>query len=181
MKQSKLCSYLALVLAAAGMNSLGTCHHAVAQQPSFPLYCQGPLQTVGFITHFRWSSTGAGAQNPGPGQCAWADRGPRGSEIQAGDTNVIFGGLGQVANLPSGQFSEIGVFRDPNQNNWLRVTRVVGFVTPPFSAIPVLPPPPAPFNCASCNDGSCQCGPQTGAQLCSSHGGVNPTVGCQQQ
>jgi hypothetical protein len=42
--------------------------------------------------------------------------------------------------------------------------------------------PAAPVsNCASCNDGSCQCGNGTGAQLCASHGGVNATLGCQQQ
>ena len=39
----------------------------------------------------------------------------------------------------------------------------------------------APFGCAVCNDGSCPCGNQTGAQLCASHGGVNPTLGCIQQ
>jgi hypothetical protein len=42
--------------------------------------------------------------------------------------------------------------------------------------------PVAPVNgCASCNDGSCQCGNGTGAQLCASHGGVNASLGCQQQ
>lgn len=42
--------------------------------------------------------------------------------------------------------------------------------------------PTAPINnCASCNDGSCQCGSGAASQLCASHGGVNTTLGCTQQ
>ena len=37
------------------------------------------------------------------------------------------------------------------------------------------------FTCAHCNDGSCQCGNQTGPQLCANHGGDDPSIGCQQQ
>jgi hypothetical protein len=37
------------------------------------------------------------------------------------------------------------------------------------------------YNCASCNDGSCQCGYQTSNALCSSHNGVNPALGCVQE
>ena len=57
------------------------CHLAVAQT-SYPLYCQGPLTksaptpppTGPTTTPFIWASTGAGAQAPGAGECAWADR-----------------------------------------------------------------------------------------------------------
>jgi hypothetical protein len=111
-------------------------------QPSFPLYCQGPLVTSGSLnpqTPFKWAKEGAGAANPGPGECAWADRGPRGTEIKSGDGNVISGILNQLANLGAGKFSEIGVYRDPNVSNDLVVTQLVGIVTPPFSAKPVLP------------------------------------------
>lgn len=38
-----------------------------------------------------------------------------------------------------------------------------------------------PLTCAVCNDGTCQCGSQTGLQLCASHRGVNPSLGCTQQ
>ncbi len=111
---------------------------------SYPLYCQGPLNTAGAqvptpTTVFRWASTGAGAEPPGPGECAWADRAPRGTEIRKGDTGIIFGYLNQVANLPAGRFAEIGVYRDPVFDNDLNVTQIVGFVSPPFSAQPVLP------------------------------------------
>jgi hypothetical protein len=38
-----------------------------------------------------------------------------------------------------------------------------------------------PFACAACNDGSCQCGNETRAQLCARHNGVDPRLGCIQQ
>ncbi|HTW08661.1 MAG TPA: G1 family glutamic endopeptidase [Acidimicrobiales bacterium] len=115
-----------------------------ATQPSYPLYCQGPLSTSTAqvptpTTVFNWASTGAGAAPPGPGQCAWADRPPRGVEEHSGGTGIIFGYLNQVANLPTGQYSEIGVYRDPGFGNDLSVTQIVGLVSPPFSPRPVLP------------------------------------------
>jgi hypothetical protein len=111
-------------------------------QPSYPLYCHGPLSTSNAptpLTAFKWASKGAGAAAPGPGECAWADRGPRGIEIKSGGGNEISGYLNQLANLPAGKYSEIGVYRDPNADNDMVVTKIVGFVTPPFSASPVLP------------------------------------------
>jgi hypothetical protein len=111
-------------------------------QPSFPLYCQGPLSTSASLepqTPFKWAKEGAGAASPGKGECAWADRGPRSIEIKSGGGNVIYGFLNQLANLPDGKFSEIGVYRDPNVDNDMVVTQLVGFVTPPFSPKPVLP------------------------------------------
>jgi len=112
------------------------------RQPSYPLYCQGPLSTSPAptpLTQFKWASQGAGAKSPGPGECAWADRGPRGTEIKAGDTNLISGYLNQVANLPAGKYMEIGVYRDATDNNDMVVTQIVGLVSPPFSASPTLP------------------------------------------
>lgn len=112
------------------------------RQPSYPLYCQGPLSTSpapNSLTQFKWASQGAGANSPGPGECAWADRGPRGTEIKAGDTNQISGYLNQVANLPAGKFMEIGVYRDATANNDMVVTQIVGLVSPPFSSSPTLP------------------------------------------
>ncbi len=127
------------------------CRAAVAQQ-SYPLYCQGPLTTSAptppptgpTTTPFTWASTGAGAQAPGPGQCAWADRAAGGLEIQGGNGNVICDNVGLIASLPAGQFWEFGVFRDPNVNNCMRVTQYVGTVDPPFSATPALPPARTP-------------------------------------
>ena len=37
---------------------------------------------------------------------------------------------------------------------------------------------PPPLNCAICNDGSHQVGPQTGQQLCAGHRGVDPNLSC---
>jgi len=105
---------------------------------AFPLYCQGPLTTTSGLTPFKWASQGAGAASPGPGECAWADRAPTGTEIKSGDSNVISGTLNSVANLAAGKFGEIGVYNDPTTHDMI-VTQVVGKVTPPFSSKPALP------------------------------------------
>jgi hypothetical protein len=110
--------------------------------PSYPLYCQGPLVTSSApvpLTPFHWSSEGAGAGSPGPGECAWPDRGPRGTEIKSGNSNVIYGYLNQVANLPKGKYAEIGVYNDASVGNDMVVTQVVGLVSPPFSSSATLP------------------------------------------
>ena len=38
-----------------------------------------------------------------------------------------------------------------------------------------------PQTCAHCNDGSCQCGGGSKDQLCTGHGGNDPSIGCVQQ
>jgi peptidase A4-like protein len=111
-------------------------------QPSFAFYCQGPLVTSPPPTpqtRFKWSSTGAGTAPPGPGECAWADRGPRGTEIKAGNRNVISGYLNQAANLPAGKYVALAVYNDPAADNEMVVTQVIGLVTPPFAANPTPP------------------------------------------
>ena len=104
-------------------------------ETSYSLYCQGPLTTSTSLTPttlFHWSSEGADVVAPGPGECAWADRGPRGSEIKTGNTNSIWGFLNNVANLSKGKFAEIQVYRDPNEDGDMVVTKINGFVLPPF-------------------------------------------------
>jgi hypothetical protein len=112
------------------------------EQPFFPLYCQGPLSTSNEsipTTPFKWASAGAGEASPGPGQCAWADRPPRDTEIKQGDRNTLYGALGTPTDLPAHEFWEIGVFRDPGVDNDLVVTQIVGIRNPPFLPQPVLP------------------------------------------
>jgi hypothetical protein len=122
---------------------------AVAQGPQFipayPLYCQGPLTTGSpsggeTTTPFIWAHTGAGAAKPGAGQCAWADRAARGSEIKPGGGNVICDFSSAMRSVPAGKFVEIGVARDPQVNNCMHLTRYLGDVSPPFSGVPALPP-----------------------------------------
>lgn len=113
--------------------------------PAFPLYCQGPLTTGApsggeTTTPFIWAATGAGAAPPGPGQCVWADRPARGSEIQPGGGNVICDFSSAMKSVPTGTFVEVGVARDPLVNNCMHLARYIGTVSPPFSAIPALPP-----------------------------------------
>ena len=122
---------------------------AAAQSPQFvpayPLYCQGPLMTGApaggeTTTPFQWASVGAGAANPGPGQCVWADRGPRGVEIQSGGGNVICDWSSAMQSVPAGIFVEVGVARDPLVNNCMHLARYIGTVSPPFSGVPFLAP-----------------------------------------
>lgn len=113
--------------------------------PAYPLYCQGPLTTGApsgreTTTPFIWSATGAGAANPGPGQCAWADRPAGGVEIQSGGGNVICDFSGAMQSAPAGQFIEVGVARDPLVSNCMHLARYIGAVSPPFSAVPALAP-----------------------------------------
>jgi len=113
--------------------------------PAYPLYCQGPLTTGApsggeTTTPFIWAATGAGAAPPGPGQCVWADRAARGSEIQPGGGNVICDFSGAMKSVPAGTFVEVGVARDPLVSNCMHLARYIGTVSPPFSAIPALAP-----------------------------------------
>jgi hypothetical protein len=130
--------------------AFAACDHAAAQAPlpAYPLYCLGPLTTGPRTpppagptsTPFKWAAQGAGAANPGPGECTWADRAARGSEIEAGGGNSICDYTEELASLPAGKFLEVGVYRDPDVNNCMHLTHFVGVVNPPFSAEPALPP-----------------------------------------
>jgi len=106
---------------------------------SFRLYCQGALNTTGSSssesTDFVWAAKGAGAQSPGEGQCAWADRGPNSAEKAI---SKLCGDLAGDANLPRGKYMVIGVHIDKGES-CLKVTEHGGFVEPPFSANPALP------------------------------------------
>lgn len=137
-----------LLLAAALVLTVGA-GRSSAQSPQFvpayPLYCQGPLATGSpssgkTTTSFIWAPTGAGAANPGPGQCVWADRSARGVEVQSGGRNVICDFSGAMKSVPAGSFVELGVARDPLVNNCMHLARYIGAVSPPFSAVPALPP-----------------------------------------
>jgi tyrosinase len=113
--------------------------------PAYPLYCQGPLTTGAPVsgettTPFVWAATGAGAAAPGPGQCSWADRAARGSEIQGGGGNVICDYSSAMQSVPAGAYVEVGVARDPLVGNCMHLAMYLGTVSPPFSATPALPP-----------------------------------------
>ena len=132
-----------------------TAGHAAAQDPqvvpgpqfvpAYPLYCQGPLTTSPpsggqTTTPFVWAPTGAGAANPGGGQCVWADRTARGTEIQPGGGNVICDFSGAMQSVPAGTYIEVGVARDPLVGHCMHLSRYIGTVSPPFLAVPALPP-----------------------------------------
>jgi tyrosinase len=138
-----------IVLIGAFLFVAASFHNAAAQSPQFvpayPLYCQGPLTTGApsggeTTTPFQWASTGAGAANPTAGQCAWADRAPRGSEIQSGGGNVICDWSSAMQSVPAGTFVQVGVARDPIVGNCMHLFRYIGTVSPPFSGVPFLQP-----------------------------------------
>src|SRR5712691_3502739 len=70
--------------------------YAQAPEPPHAIYCRGPLSTFrtdgGKVvkTPFKWAKEAAMKENPGAGECAWADRAPQGNE-KPGDTNTIIG------------------------------------------------------------------------------------------
>jgi hypothetical protein len=124
----------------------GSFAHADTAQlvPAYPLYCQGPLTTSApsgreTTTHFVWASTGAGATAPKPGQCAWADRASRGSEIINGG-NVICDFSSSMKSVAANTFVEVGVMRDPQVHDCMHLFRYVGATHPPFSPVPALEP-----------------------------------------
>jgi hypothetical protein len=41
--------------------------------------------------------------------------------------------------LPAGEYAAIGVYRDPNADNDMVVTQIIGKVKPPFGSSPTLP------------------------------------------
>src|SRR5205085_12637398 len=73
---------------------------APAQGPSVAVYCRGPLSTFrtegGKVirTPFKWSKEAATKENPGAGECAWADGPPQGIESKPGESSAIVGNLG---------------------------------------------------------------------------------------
>lgn len=136
----------ALVLC-AGMVEI-TNVQAAASGPSAALYCRGPLSTArtegGKVirTTFKWAKEAATKENPGPGECAWADHAPQGTE-KAGDTGSILGNLGPFDNLPPATFGKLCVSMadspSPGQNDDLVVRQIVrqlGHQTAPFHLPP---------------------------------------------
>ena len=123
-------------------------HSAAAQNPqfvpAFPLYCKGPMTTSVPIngrttTHFIWAAKGAGMASPVAGQCVWADRTGRDLEVISGG-NVVCDYSGAMRSVPAGTFVELGVARDPLAGNCMHVAQYIGTVSPPFSAVPSIPP-----------------------------------------
>jgi hypothetical protein len=117
-----------------------------ARTDTFALICRGPLSrstsptSTAVSVPFKWSShAGAAATQDGPeqGTCAWADRGPKGTEIRPGFSNVIVDFPVRQSLPGEDEYLEIGVYR--NGANNLVWTQTVGLVDPPFMPDPRLP------------------------------------------
>ena len=139
---SILCVVSALLLAIGPRYATAQIMQSV---PAYPMYCAGPLTTGPAVagqtaTPFQWASVGAGAANPAPGQCAWADRAPQTIEVQPGGGNVICDFSGAMPSVSAGTFVEVGVILDPLVNNCMHLVHYVGPVSPPFSPTAALPP-----------------------------------------
>ena len=127
------------------------------QEPSFPLYCRGPLSTLrsdggkAIRTPFKWAKEAAIKEQPGAGECAWADGPPPGIESKPGDGGTLVGNLGPFDTLPEGTIGKVCVAKANNaksgQNNDLivrQVLRQLGHPTAPFHV-----PPFSAEGCAS--------------------------------
>jgi len=128
---------------------LVTNEQAPAQEPSFAVYCRGPLRTFrtegGKVirTPFKWAKEAATKANPGAGECAWADGPPQGIESKPGDSGAIVGNLGPFDSIPVGTIGKICVSKASNPssgpNNDLAVREVIrqlGHETAPFHRPP---------------------------------------------
>src|SRR5438552_266999 len=93
---------------------------APAQEPSYPLYCRGPLNTLrtdgGKVirTPFKWAKEAAMKERPGAGQCAWAETTPPGIESKPGDNADLVGNLGPFDTLPVGTVAKVCVTKASN-------------------------------------------------------------------
>jgi hypothetical protein len=123
-----------------------------AQGPSFAVYCRGPLSTFrtegGKVirTPFKWAKVAATKENPGAGECAWADDPPPGMESKPGDGGAIVGNLGPFDSIPVGTIGKVCVVKasNPGQNDFIvrEVIRQLGHETAPFHR--------PPFSAAGC-------------------------------
>jgi hypothetical protein len=118
-----------------------------AQGASSAIYCRGPLSTFrtdgGKVvkTPFKWAKEAAMKENPGAGECAWADRAPQGNE-KPGDASTIIGNLGPFDNIPVGTIGKICVTKASGDSKDVIVKQIVRqlghetapFHRPPFSA-----------------------------------------------
>jgi len=117
---------------------------APAQGPSFAVYCRGPLSTfrteAGKVirTPFKWAKEAATKENPGAGECAWADGPPSGMETKPGDSSAIVGNLGPFDSIPVGTIGKICVSKASQGNDLVvrEVIRQLGHETAPFHRPP---------------------------------------------
>ena len=119
---------------------------APAQEPTYPLYCRGPLNTLRtdggktIKTPFKWAKEAALKERPGAGQCAWAESPPPGFESKPGDSAALVGNLGPFDTLPVGTVAKVCVTKASGDEFVVRqILRQLGHQTspyhiPPFSA-----------------------------------------------
>jgi hypothetical protein len=123
---------------------LVTNEQAPAQEPSFAVYCRGPLRTfrteAGKVirTPFKWAKEAASKANPGAGECAWADDPPQGIETKPGESGAILGNLGPFDSTPVGTIGKVCVSKASNNNELVvrQVIRQLGHETAPFHRPP---------------------------------------------
>ena len=117
---------------------------APAQEPSFAVYCRGPLRTFrtegGKVirTPFKWAKEAATKENPGAGECAWADGPPQGIETTPGESGAILGNLGPFDSIPVGTIGKVCVSKASTNNEVVvrQVVRQLGHETAPFHRPP---------------------------------------------
>ena len=121
-----------------------TSAQAPAQGPSFAIYCRGELKTFrtdgGKVirTPFKWAKEAATKENPGAGECAWADSPPQGIETTPGESGAILGNLGPFDSIPVGTIGKVCVSKASTNNEVVvrQVVRQLGHETAPFHRPP---------------------------------------------
>ena len=117
---------------------------APAQEPTYPLYCRGPLKTSHtdggktIKTGFKWAKESALKERPAAGQCAWADTTPPGFESKPDTEATLVGDLGPFDDLPVGTVLKICVTKASSGED-LAVRRIIrhrGHATSPFHIPP---------------------------------------------
>ena len=145
-KSSRAAFAGALALCFAGVC---TTPEVEAQDATYALYCRGPLNTFrtdgGKVirTPFKWAKDAASKENPGPGECGFAEHRPDGLESKAGESSSMIGNIGPFDSLPAGTFGKLCVTKPggagPNELAVREIVRQLGhelapFHRPPFSA-----------------------------------------------
>jgi len=115
---------------------------ANAQEPTFAVYCRGPLVTFRtdggktIKTPFKWAKEAATKANPGAGECARPESEPQAPD-KAGDAGTIVGNLGPFDNLPVQTVGKLCVSRNGgNEFAVKQVLRQLGHQTAPYHIPP---------------------------------------------
>jgi hypothetical protein len=94
---------------ALALLALPVCAVRVAAEPSYPVYCQGPLDAFNTSSgpFWYWAAKPAKEAAPPTFSCAWPDRLPRGKEIHPGYIGGVQSQIGLLCTVRSPSFAQL--------------------------------------------------------------------------